>query len=138
MLLEKAQEKKLLKKEHLETAMKKVGLRPGSRDTVDHLRQQITTSWPRTPREIHSEKSEKRAREADTPANQEQKGNKPEGQSCKKRKDKDDGDSDKKNSSSPVRSDGGAATTTTSVQVFTMPAFIFSNRIFVEYFALSN
>jgi hypothetical protein len=45
-------------------------------------------------------------------------------------------------SSSPVRTirpDGGAATIPTSVQVFyhAMPAFVFSNLIFVEYFALS-
>ena len=78
MLLEKAQEK-LLKKPHLETGMKKVGLRRGSRDTVDDLCKKITTSWPRTRREIPSQTGAKRLPTADAPDTQEQKRSKSEG-----------------------------------------------------------
>ena len=56
MLLEKAQEK-LLKKKDLETAMDSdsVGLKHVKRDKVDDLCKKITTSWPRTRREIPSQ-----------------------------------------------------------------------------------
>jgi hypothetical protein len=72
MLLEKAQEK-LLKKSLLEAAMDSVGLKHVTRDTVDHLCNQITTSWPRTRREMPSKKAVKRSQPADAPETQEQK-----------------------------------------------------------------
>ena len=56
MLMEKAQENKTeLKKSHLEAAMDSVGLKHVTRDTVDELCLKITTSWPRTRREIPSQ-----------------------------------------------------------------------------------
>jgi hypothetical protein len=67
MLLAKAQEK-LLKKNHLETAMDSVGLKHVTRDTVDDLCKKITTSWPRTRREIKpSQTGAKRLQTADAP-----------------------------------------------------------------------
>ena len=70
MLLEKAQEK-LLKKSHLEAAMDSVGLKHVTRDTVDDLCKEITTSWPRTRREIPSQTGAKRLLAADAPDTQE-------------------------------------------------------------------
>ena len=73
MLLEKAQEK-LLKKNHLETAMDSVGLKHVTRDTVDDLCKKITASWPRTRREIKpSQTSAKRLQTADALDTQEKK-----------------------------------------------------------------
>ena len=73
-LLEKAQENKTeLKKSHLEAAMDSVGLKHVTRDTVDELCLKITTSWPRTRREIPSETGAKRLPTADAPDTQEQK-----------------------------------------------------------------
>jgi hypothetical protein len=80
MLLEKAQENKTeLRKSHLEAAMDSVGLKHVTRDTVDELCLKITTSWPRTRREIPSEKGAKRLLTADAPDSQEQKRSKAKG-----------------------------------------------------------
>ena len=53
--------------------MDSVGLKHVTRDRVDHLCHQITTSWPRTRREIPSKKAVKRSQSADAPETQEQK-----------------------------------------------------------------
>jgi hypothetical protein len=52
--------------------MDSVGLKHVTRDRVDHLCQRITTSWPRTRREILSKKAVKRSQSADAPETQEQ------------------------------------------------------------------
>ncbi len=53
--------------------MDSVGLKHVTRDTVDQLCLKITTSWPRTGREIPSETGAKRPQNADAPDTQEQK-----------------------------------------------------------------
>jgi hypothetical protein len=74
MLLEKVQQEKFLKKSHLETAMDSVGLKHVTRDTVDDICKKITTSWPRTRREIKpSQTSAKRLQTADAADTQEKK-----------------------------------------------------------------
>ncbi len=53
--------------------MDNVGLKHVTRDTVDDLCKKIKTSWPRTRREIPSQRGAKRLLAADAPDTQEQK-----------------------------------------------------------------